>query len=85
MKAYVYRSAKREDTYVYLRDAGDFSVLPPPLVERLGELKQVMELELTPERKLARADAAVVRDNLARVGYFLQLPPVPDDLARARR
>lgn len=85
MKAYVYRSAKRDDTYVYLRDAGDFSVLPPPLAERLGALTQVMELELTPERRLARADVAVVRENLAQVGYFLQLPPVPDDLARARR
>ena len=85
MKAHVYRSAKRDDTYVYLRDAGDVSVLPGPLVERLGELIHVMDVELTPERKLARVDAAVVRDNLARVGYFLQLPPVPDDLARARR
>jgi uncharacterized protein YcgL (UPF0745 family) len=34
-----------------------------------------MELALTEERKLARADAAVVRLNLATHGFHLQFPP----------
>ena len=82
MKAHVYRSAKRDDTYVYLRDADAFGVLPPELLQRLGLLTKVMEVDLVPGRKLARVDPAVVREHLATVGYHLQLPPVPEDLLR---
>jgi uncharacterized protein YcgL (UPF0745 family) len=38
-----------------------------------------MELELTPERKLAREDARQVVANLEAHGYHLQSPP-PDHL-----
>ena len=40
----------------------------------LGKLDFVMELALTPERKLARVDAAVVRENLVSRGFHLQFP-----------
>ena len=45
--------------------------LPEPLRTQLGGLQFVLEVELTPERKLAREDAAVVRENLAAA----RLPP----------
>jgi uncharacterized protein YcgL (UPF0745 family) len=35
-----------------------------------------MDLELTPERKLAREDAGKVIDMLNEKGFFVQLPPV---------
>ena len=37
----------------------------------------VLEVALTPERRLAQADAALVRANLAERGFHLQLPPQP--------
>lgn len=75
MLCFVCKSQRRKDTYVFLREAGGVSVLPPALRETLGGLVPLMELELTPERKLAREDAAVVLANLERHGYHLQLPP----------
>lgn len=78
MLCFVCKSQRRKGTYVFLRDAGGVSALPPALRETLGELVPVMELELTPERKLAREDAAVVLANLERHGYHLQLPPQAD-------
>lgn len=81
MICFVCKSARRKDTYVFMREAGDVSVLPPALAETLGELVPVMELELTPDRKLARENPAVVLANLERHGYHLQLPPteIPGD------
>ena len=38
----------------------------------------MLEVALTPERKLAREDAAVVRENLALRGFHLQFPPASD-------
>ena len=74
MQAFVYKSLKKADTYVYLAGRDDFARIPDPLRSQLGTLQFVLELALTPERKLAREDAAVVRENLALRGFHLQLP-----------
>lgn len=75
MQTYVYKSQRKPDTYLYLRKRDDFAVVPEPVRLPLGELAFVLELALTEDRKLARADAAVVRANLAAQGYHLQFPP----------
>lgn len=75
MHAYVYKSQRKADTYVYLAARDDFGRLPEPLRTRLGPLAFVLDVELTPERKLAREDAATVRGNLAARGFHLQFPP----------
>lgn len=75
MLAHVYKSLKRADTYVYLAARDDFARLPEPLRTRLGSLAFVLEVALTPERKLAREDAATVMENLAARGFHLQFPP----------
>ena len=75
MQAYVYKSLKKADTYVYLAARDDFTRLPEPLRTQLGTLEFVLDVALTPERKLAREDIAVVRDNLVLRGFHLQFPP----------
>lgn len=84
MHAYVYKSQRKADTYVYLAKRDDFDCLPPPVRAQLGDLRFVLDVALTPERKLAQADAAVVRANLAERGFHLQFPktvldPMTDD------
>ena len=75
MHAHVYKSLRKADTYVYLRTRDDFALIPEAVRAPLGELAFVLSLELTPGRRLARADADVVRRNLADRGFHLQLPP----------
>lgn len=75
MLAYVYKSQKRADTYVYLAARDDFSRLSASLQAGLLPLTFVLEVALTPERKLARENAQKVRENLASQGFHLQLPP----------
>ncbi len=57
----------------------DFARLPEPLRTQLGNLQFVLEVALSPERKLAREDAAVVRENLVARGFHLQFPPTVED------
>jgi uncharacterized protein YcgL (UPF0745 family) len=80
MHCFVYRSIQRHDTYVFLRERDAFGLLPTELAARLGALLLVLELDLSAERPLARADPAVVRRNLAEHGFYLQLPPAPSGL-----
>ena len=79
MHAYVYKSQRKADTYVYLAARDDVACLPEPLRQQLGTLAFVMELALTPERKLAQEDPAVVRTNLATRGFHIQFPPTQPD------
>ena len=78
MQAHVYKSLKKADTYVYLAGRDDFARLPEPLRTQLGPLQFVLDVDLVPGRKLAREDAAVVRENLALRGFHLQFPPASD-------
>ncbi|MDO4710161.1 MAG: YcgL domain-containing protein [Pseudomonadota bacterium] len=75
MHAYVYKSSRRADTYVYLAARDDFDRLPGPLRSQLGALHFVLEVALTPERKLARENPRQVLENLASRGFHLQFPP----------
>ena len=60
MQAYVYKSQRKADTFVYLAQRDDFACLPEPLRTQMGALSFVLEVALTPDRKLARGDAAVI-------------------------
>lgn len=75
MQAYVYKSQRKAETYVYLAARDDFQAIPQALHGQLGELAFVLEVALTPERKLARGDAEVVRQNLSAHGFHIQFPP----------
>ena len=79
MHAYVYKSLKKADTYIYLAKRDDFAGLPEPLRTQLGTLQFVLEVQLTAERKLARENPEVVRANLASRGFHLQFPPTVED------
>ena len=75
MHAYVYKSLRKADTYVYLAEREDFGRLPELLRGQLQPLQFVLDVDLSPERKLAREDPAQVRENLVARGFHLQLPP----------
>ena len=79
MLAYVYKSLKKADTYLYLAQRDDFAGLPEPLRTQLGGLQFVLEVALTPECRLARENPEVVRANLAARGFHLQFPPTVED------
>lgn len=75
MLAHVYKSARRPDTFVYLAARDDFARLPESLRAGLAPFTFVLALELAPERKLARASAVEVMENLSARGFHLQMPP----------
>jgi len=77
MQCFVYKSLKRAETFVFLRERDAFDLLPRTLADSLGPLHFVIELALAPERKLAREDVETVMANLSGPGFHLQLPPPP--------
>ena len=76
----VFKSLKKLDTYLYLDKSQNFEELPSALRDSFGQYELVLEMELSPERKLARADANQVLADIASKGFYLQLPPSINEL-----
>ena len=75
MQCFIYRSQKSEETYVFLPKKDTFDVLPEDIRRKLGQLTFIMEMTLTPERKLARTQGENVMRDIGQQGFYLQLPP----------
>lgn len=78
MKCSVFRSSLKDFTYIYLLAGHKHEDLPEALKQVFGKPVFVMNLELTPDRKLAYEDVGQVMHDLANQGYHLQLPPRED-------
>ena len=75
MQCYVYRSSIKVDTYIYLAEKDDFSVIPQALLKVFGHPEFALEFELTPERTLAQERPEDVIASLEERGFHLQMPP----------
>ena len=74
MQCAIYKSLRKQETYLYLAIKDDFSQIPEALLKLLGEPVHVMDLDLHPERRLAQEDVAEVLRNLEERGWHLQMP-----------
>ena len=76
MEVKVLASNRKADTYLFVAADKDMGELPEALLTLLGELRDVLEMDLTQERQLVRCTGEEVLASFAEVGYYLQMPPV---------
>lgn len=74
MQCFIYRCSLKPDMYIYLAEEDVFDNVPKDIFNSLGIVEFAMELELSPEKKLAREDTHTVLKNLKEHGFHLQLP-----------
>ncbi len=77
----IYRCSKHDEMYLYTHESKTINDLPDELINLVKDLTHIMDLELTPARKLAREDITIVMDNLENKGFHLQMPAnalIPD-------
>ena len=74
MQCFIYRCNLKPDMYIYLAEEDVFDNVPKEIYNSLGIVEFAMELELGPEKKLAREDIDTVISNLEQHGFHLQLP-----------
>ena len=73
MLCHIYRSNRKFDTYLYLVEKDDFSVIPDDLLRVFGDPEFSFSFDLTEQRTLAIEDSGEVLENLKGQGYHLQL------------
>lgn len=76
----VFKSSRQQEMYLYVEISRGAEDVPQALLEKFGELLPVMVLNLTPSRKLARADVATVLASIEQQGFYLQMPPTAAEL-----
>ncbi len=75
----IYKSRRKSGTYLYIPEKDDFSQLPDTLMQMFGKPEFVMVLNLD-GRTLAQADVEKVKQSMQNEGFYLQLPPPPENL-----
>lgn len=80
MLCFIYKSLKTDYLYLYTDTKDDFTKVPEALFNRFGKLEFVMELELSPQRKLAQENVEKVIASLKDKGFFVQLPPAKQQM-----
>ena len=74
MLSFIYRCNLKPDMYIYLAEEDNFENMPKEIYDTLGIIEFSMELDVTPETRLAREDTATVLSNLKQHGFHIQLP-----------
>lgn len=75
MNCKIYRSCKKDEMYLYLEESVELDDLPEVVRKVAGRLELAMELELTPDSKLARVDVNDVISKIEEQGFYIQMPP----------
>ncbi|WP_319784234.1 YcgL domain-containing protein [Oceanisphaera sp. IT1-181] len=82
MLSVVYKSLIKAETYLFVERRDDFARVPAPLLQTFGTPKLTMIINLATKTHLGQADLSKVRAALISQGYYLQLPPPPEDLLK---
>ncbi|MGL6153372.1 MAG: YcgL domain-containing protein [Aeromonas sobria] len=76
----VYKSRKKAETYLFVERREDFSRVPEPLLTAFGRPELVLMSKLDLSKPLGMADVNKVMTALTTQGFYLQVPPPPENL-----
>jgi hypothetical protein len=72
----IYRSKKKDEMYLYVNKTKALSMVPEALLKMFGKPEHRMDMLLTADKKLARAESESILSAIKDQGYYLQMPPV---------
>ncbi|GAA3901708.1 YcgL domain-containing protein [Halomonas cibimaris] len=75
----VFKSSRKEETYLYVDKRQGLADVPEALLEHFGKPVPALTLLLSADKPLARANAAEVLAAIAEQGYYFQMPPAKDE------
>jgi uncharacterized protein YcgL (UPF0745 family) len=73
MLVHIYRSNRKPDTYLYLAEKDDFSMVPESLMTVFGDPEFSFSFQLSAQKQLIKEDTSTVLENLKEQAYHLQL------------
>ena len=74
----IYKSRRKAEMYLYVERQKGLEALPEALLSQFGAPQHVTDMILDPQRPLARVDVNRVMEKIREQGFYLQMPPPPD-------
>ncbi len=81
----VYKSTKKADTYLYVKEKDKFEDVPKALLEHFGKPKFVMLIPISKRSHIANLPVNEFVHKVSEKGFYLQLPPKEEDLLSEHR
>lgn len=78
----IYKSPKKEGMFLYVAKRDQFDSVPKALRQMFGKPQFVMLFNLTGEKQLKRSKNEEVLQAIQTQGFFLQMPPPPENLLK---
>lgn len=78
----IYKSPKKEGMFLYVAKRDQFDSVPEALRQMFGKPQFVMLFNLTGEKQLKRSKNEEVLQAIQTQGFFLQMPPPPENLLK---
>ncbi|MWQ98797.1 hypothetical protein GQA09_33285, partial [Escherichia coli] len=78
----IYKSPKREGMFLYVAKRDQFDSVPEALRQMFGKPQFVMLFNLNGEKQLKRSKNEEVLQAIQTQGFFLQMPPPPENLLK---
>ena len=79
----IYRSTRKDGKFLYVAQRDQFDAVPEVLMQQFGKPQFVMLFNLVGEKPLKRAKNKDVLQAVEQQGFYLQMPPPPEDLLKA--
>ncbi|XOV78744.1 MAG: YcgL domain-containing protein [Aestuariibacter sp.] len=76
----IFKSQKKPDTYLYVKDRHDLSDVPADLLTMFGKPVFVMLFNLDGNKQLINKNNQTVKTEIQDKGFYLQLPPPVENL-----
>lgn len=70
---YIYRSIKKENSYLYIDKENDFSRVPEVLMKAFGQPIFAMKVLLDGKRQFVAGNAKEIEQKITDDGFFLQM------------
>lgn len=73
MWCYIYRSSKKENSYLYIATENDFSLVPEVLMKVFGQPVFVMKVLLDGKRQFVVGSSNEIEERIKNDGFFVQM------------
>jgi uncharacterized protein YcgL (UPF0745 family) len=78
----IFKSNRNPEMYLYVEKKVGLAEIPASLLKRFGDPEPLMIVLLDANKKLARANAVQVMQEISDNGFYLQMPPTVAELLR---
>jgi uncharacterized protein YcgL (UPF0745 family) len=78
----IFKSNRNPEMYLYVEKKVGLAEIPASLLKRFGDAEPLMIVLLDADKKLARANAVQVMQDITDNGFYLQMPPTMAELLR---